>query len=278
LCQRALELDSTLGDGWLLLALLLSCGRQLPEAGHACLGGLAEFPEHVELLLMQLKLASEQSQHQEALGIVQKVADAAGLENFVDGLPQFTVHKSSPVDSSTALHSRLNSHRVKVMLAIAEAYLASKSNSDGPHNMIHYAVLCVQLAQTLAPIGSLGAADCRVALGSIDELHERPELARAHYEAALSISSSHVGAHVRLAKLLLTQSDTQSAHAHLKSATRTNAAVPEVWLMYARALRATPGARHGVDATASEALLTALELERASPLLSFANVARTIGA
>ncbi|XXQ35184.1 Tetratricopeptide repeat [Plasmodiophora brassicae] len=306
LCKYCLSLNTNHPHCWQLLALLMSSQKKYADALDVCNVGLAECgPDHqctfryTKARILCAQLYSEELTEQELRSTITRTVSA-----FVDvvellfrdsityvqiGQWSFpTLDRDRPLlssgvpETSLALPPQLlrmysstalkmddpNAIKYRTLLSLGEFY-EFVSRACSLTELLAHAFIAIDAAREMG--SSSWMPDILAKRARLSENANDLDTAVSDYESALAFDGSHTEALTRMGAIHNKMHRSVIAHESLTSALRIDSTLHETWFEMGVALES-----QGKFKQASEALLTALELERTSPADSFYSIPRRI--
>ena len=191
--------------------------------------------------------------------------------------PVFKAKKGAPVSVPSAQVLNIDDpslFRADVLLLLAELYSSHYSHNLADGELLQDAYDCVHKCRSLAPASLLPSIHSHLAVLAL--LSSSPASALHHFESALALDSTHTPSLIGLASLfssphpLLTPNPVLS-YGYLTQALQIDATDHRAWHEMGMVLITQGKGEEAVDQ-----LMTAAELERTAPIVSFGTVQRRV--
>ena len=296
--KHCLQLDRGHAQSWNLLALLLSSQKKYTDAVKACEGMRGKGCE--VLLLTKGRLLGEMGLFDAACACMTELVAAVfskdeyemreGKAGLKARRPVFKSRKpgsgsaaasapASPSSSGSPAPQVLNIDdptlfKADVLLLLSTLYSSQYSLTPQDAELLTDAYDCVQRCRQLAPSSLLPSIHSHLA--SLALLSASPSAAMHHFESALALDSAHTPSLIGLASLFsaapppLTANPVLS-YGYLTQALQIDATDHRAWHEMGMLLVGEGRGEEAVDQ-----LMTAAELERTAPIVSFGTVQRRV--
>ena len=287
--KQCLSIDRSHVHSWNLLALLLSSQKKYIDAVKACEGRKGKGCEI--LLLTKGRLLGEMGQFDEACRCMVELVSLTFTKDEFElregkatakgqRRPVFKAKKGTAAAASTPSSSQvLNINdpalfKADVLLLLAELYAAQFPHNPADADLLVDAYDCVYRCRSLAPASLLPSIHSHLAALAL--LSASPASSLHHFESALALDSTHTPSLIGLASLFssphppLTPNPVLS-YGYLTQALQIDATDHRAWHEMGMVLITQGKGEEAVDQ-----LLTAAELERTAPIVTFGTVQRRV--
>ena len=284
--RQCLAIDRSHVQSWNLLALLLSAQKKYVEAVRACEGRRGKGCE--VLVLTKARLLGEMGQFDEACKcMIELVSGAFSKDEYemreskgvVKGRrPVFRQRKGQQPQAPSLQVLNIDDptlFKADILLLLSQLYAQQySSTTPADTELLSDAYDCVHKCRAIAPSSLLPTIHAQLA--SLSLLSNSPSTALHHFESALALDSTHTTSLVGLASLYSQPPPPLTAnlvlsYGYLTQALQIDATDHRAWYEMGRVLVAQGRGDEAVDQ-----LMTAAELERTSPIISFGTVHRRV--
>ena len=285
--KQCLSIDRSHVHSWNLLALLLSSQKKYVDAVKACDGRKGKGCD--VLLLTKGRLLGEMGQFDEAcktmLELVScafgkdeyEVREAKAASGKAYRRPTFKARRLAPSTAPTSQVLNIDDpalFKADILLTLAQLYSSHSSHNPQDAELLADAYDCVYKCRGLAPASLLPSIHAHLAALAL--LSSSPASALHHFESALALESTHTPSLIGLASLFssphppLTPNPVLS-YGYLTQALQIDATDHRAWHEMGMVLISEGKGEEAVDQ-----LMTAAELERTAPTVSFGTIQRRV--
>ncbi|KAK2192924.1 hypothetical protein NP493_20g07035 [Ridgeia piscesae] len=305
--KKALGLRSDHLQSLQLLALLLTATKSYTQAYDLILTAIAEYPDHFSLLFIRSKLEQELQGVEPALqtcrhmlqmwkSLFEPTLDneqrGTGLIDKALSNPYSLLHlqfgELSDRDSSSVRAESVAASRIEQALSgVASTMGSSRQPKQGPQQMwsiqtqiwleiaelyisvdkLDSANACIQEANSIFPISHMVS----YMKGRLAEHKEEFNEAKSFYENAVSINPAHVRSLQHLGLVMHMTGNQHVAEKVLRDAVNSDPMCSKSWQFLGDVLLSL-----GETESASQCLITAVDLEATSPIMPFSTVPKTL--
>ena len=284
--RQCLAIDRSHVQSWNLLALLLSAQKKYVEAVRACEGRRGKGCEG--LVLTKARLLGEMGQFDEACKCMIELVSGAFIKDEYEmretkgavksRRPVFRQRKGQQPQAPSLQVLNIDDptlFKADILLLLSHLYAQQYSvTAPADVELLTDAYDCVHKCRAIAPSSLLPTIHAQLA--SLSLLSNAPSTALHHFESALALDSTHTPSLVGLASLYSQPPPPLTAnlvlsYGYLTQALQIDATDHRAWYEMGRVLVAQGRGDEAVDQ-----LMTAAELERTSPIVSFGTVHRRV--
>ena len=284
--RQCLAIDRSHVQSWNLLALLLSAQKKYVEAVRACEGRRGKGCE--VLVVTKARLLGEMGQFDEACKCMTELVSGAFHKDEYEvreskgalksRRPIFRQRKGQQPQAPSLQVLNIDDptlFKADILLLLSHLYAQQYSTTtSGDAELLNDAYDCVHKCRAIAPSSLLPTIHAQLA--SLSLLSNSPSTALHHFESALALDSTHTPSLVGLASLYSQPPPPLTAnlvlsYGYLTQALQIDATDHRAWYEMGRVLVAQGRGEEAVDQ-----LMTAAELERTSPIISFGTVHRRV--
>ena len=284
--RQCLAIDRSHVHSWNLLALLLSAQKKYVEAVRACEGRRGKGCE--VLVLTKARLLGEMGQFDEACKCMTELVSGAFTKDEYEmreskgavksRRPIFRQRKGQQPQAPSLQVLNIDDptlFKADILLLLSHLYAQQYSTlTPADVELLADAYDCVHKCRAIAPSSLLPTIHAQLA--SLSLLSNSPSTALHHFESALALDSTHTTSLVGLASLYSQPPPPLTAnlvlsYGYLTQALQIDATDHRAWYEMGRVLVAQGRGDEAVDQ-----LMTAAELERTSPIISFGTVHRRV--